>query len=356
MNGWLILQFVLLLSTRQSTHTTTACIPFELLHSELHWLPTDYLLDWWKTTKWGRKLEDFVKNLIEYRFQNQGGGVHGEWKTDAKALELMNHQLPENMDCPFEKLTFRQYHKFYEKCVQPQEQWMDEVTKHVTGQDPLEYGAELIASIPVMRVTVLREPFSWLVSKFYWHDHHIMRNGSEVTADQAEPRNSMVTARLLKEGHAEVNIVKCDDIDTAVNGWLTNRAMTYIFYLCGEHCMGGYAKETMTLEDMERQAAYNLRNSFAVVGLLQKTDEFYDMVTRRVYYMNTYLNPDVGGDKHRSSNTREAMRCRKLFKDPEFKSKMMAKAPALAALYRLYQIAVEVNEFQEKELAECPAN
>lgn len=266
----------------------------------------------------------------------------------------MKQQLPE-VECPPGPFQFRELRKNYPTCAKPLEAWMDEVTKHETGSDPIAYGSEVIASMPVLRVTVMREPFSWLTSKFFWHDYHHFRDGSYVSPYSSERKNNKVIADCKSKNLPEPTFVKCDDIDTAATGWATNRAMTYIFYLCGEHCMGGYAKGTMTLDEMERQAAYNLRNSFAVVGLLEKTDDFYDMVSRRVYYMNTSLNKDVEGGKHGSGSHPEAMRCKKVFKDPDFQSKMMARSPALSALYRLWRIAVEVNEFQTKELAECPA-
>ena len=117
--------------------------------------------------------------------------------------------------------------------------------------------------------------------------------------------------------------------------------------------MGGWADGSITLDDIERQAAYNLRNSFAVVGLLHKTDEFYQMVTQRVFYMDTSLNPEVTGKTHGTGEFAEAARCKELFKKPEFQAELLERSPALAALVRLYKLAVEVNEFQAKELAEC---
>jgi len=151
-------------------------------------------------------------------------------------------------------------------------------------------------------------------------------------------------------------LIKCDDIDEAAYGWATNRAMTHLFYLCGEHCLSGWNSNQMTLEEIERQAAYNLRHSFAVVGLLHKTNDFYDMVTQRVAYMNTSLNPEVKGGRHGTSKRIESKRCKEIYEDPDFQAKVLEKSPAVAAMVRLYKIAVEVNEFQTKELAECSAS
>jgi hypothetical protein len=121
-------------------------------------------------------------------------------------------------------------------------------------------------------------------------------------------------------------------------------------YLCGEHCL---ADPNLPLEELERQAAYNLRNSFAVVGLLHQTDVFYEMVSQRVAYIDTSLNPDVQGAKHGSGDIEEAKRCRQVYQDAEFQAQLMQASPEVAALHRLYQIGVQVNDFQRRELQQC---
>jgi translation initiation factor 2B subunit (eIF-2B alpha/beta/delta family) len=130
----------------------------------------------------------------------------------------------------------------------------------------------IYASLPVLRTTILREPFSWLLSKFFWH--------------------------RVPEG------VYCDDLDMATNGggistatshafqvdvkvsngqgWLNRHAWYYILILCGEDCDARYFMGVGNLQQMERQAANNIRHAIAVVGLLNETERFYDMVSARV--------------------------------------------------------------------------
>ena len=114
-----------------------------------------------------------------------------------------------------------------------------------------------------------------------------------------------------------------------------------------------YAAGTATLADLERQAEGNLRHSFAVVGLLEDTSTFFEMISARVGYMNTSLNPAVIGGDHKSRNDTAIFRCKTMFADPAVQEKMMRMCPELASLYRLYKVAVEVNRFQLEELRTC---
>ena len=138
------------------------------------------------------------------------------------------------------------------------------------------------------------------------------------------------------------------------------------FYLCGEHCMGQwYAIEEAYQNDqvllrkkyleylkvMEATAAYNVRNSFTVVGLLQETQEFYD--TQRVEYIDMSLNPTTEGKRHGSGGSAINARCDAFFQDPALQKRVMAKGPELATLVRLYEVGVQVNQFQKEELAQC---
>lgn len=107
----------------------------------------------------------------------------------------------------------------------------------------------------------------------------------------------------------------------------------------------------MTIADIEAQSEYNLRNSFSVVGLLQDQQTFFDMITARVDYMDMDLNPHVTGDSH--STGRLGEECKEIYKNETFRELFMASCPALAALERLYQVALEVNAFQQNELRQC---
>lgn len=199
--------------------------------------------------------------------------------------------------------------------------------------------------------------------KLFWHHFSISVNGSAVSPSQgdASDRNKRRISNIRKDlrqydrfkNVTSTRFVRCDDVVEAAEGWANNRAILYILYLCGEHCLGGYAAGTMSIADLEQQAAYNLRHSFAVVGLLHKSDEFYDMVSRRVSYMNTALNPKVKGSSHSSGNGEEMIRCKAVYEDETFQNRLMQLSPAIAAINRLYQVAVEVNAFQKQELDQC---
>eukprot|EP00797_Seminavis_robusta_P002056 Sro1125_g243980.2 (351) ;mRNA; f:31256-32308 len=295
----------------------------------------------------------------------------------------------------FTDKIYRQYYKDnYETCFQPKEDAVDTLVQQLAStpaisdiNDPGLVGARMISSLPVVRVTVLRDPFSWLLSKFFWHHEHphIAINNATTNATASNASSSSTLQWVSPDRGTQRNkeqyvhrkragkppppepFVPCDDINYAANGWATLRATSYILYLCGQHCLGAYAKTISTsdskdlttilqqlLPNWERQASHNLRHSFAVVGLLNETNQFYEMVTQRVAYMNTSLNPQVTGKQHSSNNgNQEAKRCRERYASQEFQDELSLASPAVAALQRLYKIAVTVNRFQQEELNQC---
>lgn len=148
--------------------------------------------------------------------------------------------------------------------------------------------------------------------------------------------------------------------DTDGYGWATRYAMLYIFYLCGEDCAArwemsssGYNDDRL-LAQLEQQAANNLRRSFAVVGLLHETDTFFDMVTARVQYIDMSIHADVEGELHDTGTNGYIAKCKERFRDPDLRQKFREASPAVAALERLYDVAVQVNRFQVQELASSP--
>lgn len=337
-----------------------------LLGSELHWLPTKYLVQWWKSTSWGVQGEEANGDALGDMIQNRHIAVsHIKWPVHPKVAEIVGEENVPTLNCNEGPYTYRPFLRAYKQCFQPKEKVVDTVTRHIvrdedrssTNESSLHLAyARMMASMPVMRVTVLRDPFSWLSSKFFWIDPHHLGNGTIVISDSGNPgRNKKRKDDWEAKHGAPVPVVKCDDLEAAVAGWASNRAMSYIFYLCGEHCIGGWADGSMTLDDLEKQGAYNLRNSFAVVGLLNKTDDFYKMVSQRVFYMDTSLNPEVDGKKHTIPGTPEVLRCREKFQMKEFQDALLERSPSISALFRLYKVAIEVNEFQARELAECSA-
>ena len=115
----------------------------------------------------------------------------------------------------------------------------------------------------------------------------------------------------------------------------------------------------MTLEEVVDQAESNLRNSFSVVGLLNETESFYDMIETRISYMNMSLEAHPGllkGGQHASGKGKdkeEYERCSNAFEDINFRQRFKAELPILASLEYLYEVGVEVNRFQKEELHQC---
>ena len=110
----------------------------------------------------------------------------------------------------------------------------------------------------------------------------------------------------------------------------------------------------MTLEEIEDQVESNLRHAFSVVGLLNETESFYDMITDRIDYVNMTYNPHIQGRDHATLPSEENKACKKLFgTDEEFRESVRQKVPAFAALERIYHVAIEVNRFQKEELQQC---
>jgi hypothetical protein len=124
-------------------------------------------------------------------------------------------------------------------------------------------------------------------------------------------------------------------------------------HLCGEDCIVRMHTGQMTLEQAELQARHNLQHSFAVVGLLNETETFYEMVTARAAYMNTSLNPEVTGGMHSTSTLKEYHRCKEIYEKEEFQQNLLRASPELAVLYRLFHVGLEVNRFQLQEMKSC---
>ena len=175
-------------------------------------------------------------------------------------------------------------------------------------------------------------------------------------ADKPQQKGRQRKKHIMPMYHPDSTIVT----DSDGYGWASRYAMLYIFYLCGEDCAArwemsssGY-NDDILLEQMERQAANNLRQSFAVVGLLHETDTFFDMVTARVQYIDMSIHSDVEGELHDTGTNGYIAKCKETFKDSGFRQKLREASPAMAALERLYNVAVEVNRFQVRELASSP--
>jgi len=319
--------------------------------SELHWLPPKYLARWWDqhwaATKTGQ-IKDKIAPLWRNLEPDQDSEVRGSnlWCPQYGWSRPMDRQLFRMETCQAElhpridRLANRLVrHKFKQRRFPV---LASEESKN-SGIDwnlhPSIMWSEVHASLPVIRVTQLRDPFSWLMSKFFWHGAN-----TNCTCDDIDEAVGNVW-----EPEIEPQDLKHDE-----PGWLKHMCLLYIFYLCGEDCMVRFYSGESSLDDLEIQAAHNLRNSFAVVGLSNETDTFFDMINARVDYLDTSLNLHIKGGKHKSPVSDEAARCKHLYLEDEgFRFQLLAASPELAVADRLYKIGVEVNRFQLNELQQC---
>jgi hypothetical protein len=309
-----------------SEHCHTVYVGHNNMGSELHWLPPKYLEKWWQSTEWYTKMEELKDNHTP-RFP-----FHQLTPKKKKWCRKQKKPRPDHGG---------DFAKVYDQCSVPLAAQFDDQFERFwsqqssTNQPTIMNYSPIYASLPVHRATMLREPYSWLVSKFFWHSRDMERNPE--------------TNKQLR----------CWDIETASKSSLTNPGwayldvMHYIGYLCGDDCSIRLERGLLTLEELEAQTESNLRNAFSVVGLLNETNQFYDMVTKRIAYVDMALHPHVIGKVHTSKGTRMALKCKEMFANVTFQEEFKAQLPVLAVLDRLYKVGVEVNRFQREELRQC---
>ena len=272
--------------------------------SELHWLPPQYLRKWWRKS-------NFANLTIDWRVAYPEPYI---WCQSRR-----RHHRPMNE---------RRYRDLYDQCSAPISNYWDEMVEEywkkgfsIEGDDPLPLNyAPIYASMPLQRVTLLREPWSWLVSKFFWH--HDLDTDKE-----------------------------CDDVEYAKQ-WANQYVLQFAMYLCGDDCAIRWDRGRMTMEEIWIQSESNLRQSFSVVGLLNESSIFYEMISTRVGYLDMNRNLHVKGDRHTGRNNKTRY-CHALFLQEDFRVKFRIHIPAILLLERLYQVAEQVNRFQRKELNLC---
>jgi hypothetical protein len=219
------------------------------LGSEMHWLPARYLANWWRDYDG----DEWIASKLE--------SIHNEsWCKDGLSAK---NQLRKK------RRPMSSYVENYETCNAPLEREADEMA--ATLFDGTTDWSPVLASMPVLRVTMLRDPFSWFISKFFWHslDQHTTCENIEFATRRA--------------GIFPLNGTWWDTPDP---GWAHRMALVMILYICGEHCLGQLQTGAASLAEVVKQADGNLRHSFAVVGLLNESDTFYEMIDDRVSYMN----------------------------------------------------------------------
>lgn len=234
------------------------------------------------------------------------------------------------------------YKQHYHECVAPREDVIDELAikkvfeEEENGENMAEDWSPVYASMPILRVTMMREPFSWLVSKFFWH--------------------KSMRGWIRDKNGVMIGLRTCDNNGTNyedIASWVGGAVLKQINHLCGEDCLVRMNAGSMTLTQAEQQARHNLQHSFAVVGLLNETETFFEMVTARANYMNTSLNPEVTGARHSTSKKEEYARCSQIYQTKDFQENLLAVCPELRALRRLFQVGMAVNRFQIQEMQTC---
>jgi hypothetical protein len=334
--------------TKRACHADQCNIVYtghNVLGNELHWLPNQYLSNWWN--KWAPS-----HHHHHHHHQNVTEALLR--RLDDWAYDLAPCYMPHHFNRSLQ--IARHYRSHYASCVRDKEVHWDMVAHEVgvVGQGnkegPVTDWSPLYASLPVLRVILLREPLDWLVSKFFWHSvdpgYLMGMSGTKYTYNNT----------LKRCDNSEGGGV--DDPLDIVADWVSRASLAYIHYLCGEDCIVRMHHGSMTLEQAEIQARNNLLQSFAVVGILEEQRTFYDMVTARTQYMNTSLHPTVVGSPHKSlpgdGVVDSQERCDSVFAaNTPFARAITARSPELAALRRLYRVGLQVYQAQKDELEAC---
>jgi hypothetical protein len=216
--------------------------------NEIHWLPAPYLQEWWKVN-WESSFPDSVRSGFQSLTPGTNDPVWCPLQNKARAtvstVRLHNRNaLVRHYECSHNiSLAIDIQFKSFWKDLMDHENY-----------------ASLYASLPVQRTIVIRDPWSWLLSRFFYHQQYAKK-------------------------------YKCDDLRTATyydketldfeeSGFLYQFIIEQLFQLCGDDCINRYEVGTLSLHQMEQQAEANLRHGFSIVGLFNETDEFYDMVSK----------------------------------------------------------------------------
>eukprot|EP00980_Cylindrotheca_fusiformis_P011131 scaffold2557_cov121-Cylindrotheca_fusiformis.AAC.14 len=220
--------------------------------NELHWLPAPVLQQWWNRN-WASYFPPETKDAVQ---SITPGTTNPYWCPSRNETRIERSNVI---------LAKFKYHQVQISCSQEISTVMDSVFQTswstiASGMnDQQKNYAPIYASLPVHRTVLLREPFSWLLSRFFWD----------------------------KEFR---DYYQCDDIRSATfynnetfqmqgAGWAYAVILDQLMYLCGEDCINRFQVGEIDLQDIERQAESNLRHSFSVVGLLNETEHFFDMVS-----------------------------------------------------------------------------
>ena len=310
------------------------------LGTEIHWLPVPYLERWWRLHWKNSTDHDAISELWQ--------------RLDPSNMWCRNQHRPMSRDLPGEnqnviancgKETQAEVDKASFESIQTRLA-MD------TSNERGRAWSAVYASLPLIRVVMMRNPFSWLASRFAWH--RLARKG--VVCDNVYYATAGAGNHNIYQGTRQDKMNRLVVEGSGAPGWARRLVMEYLYNLCGSDCRVRHLQQEATLEELTVQAEYNLRRSFAVVGILEDGEEsFLEMLDARVDYLDIQRSNTIiiGGGRHSSRSRGEYGRCKERFKDVKFQQYLLAASPEVTALVHLYQVAVHVNQFQKQELLEC---
>ena len=260
------------------------------LGTELHWLPVPYLQQWWQqhwatsrprrprrrnnkvsTTTLGfnkdatREEDDVISNWwqrldgIQPWCGSLPRPLFDSNNISAEAMTLCSQRIQNEVDAAAHT-TLEQYH-------------------HWSMDTPTNRGrawSAVYASLPIIRVILMRNPFTWFTSKYAWH--HLSRKG--IVCDNISQATAGAGHSNMYEGMREERIgsssMKVFDINgSPAPGWIRRLSLEYIYQLCGSDCRVRHLQQQATLQEITVQAEFNLRNAFAVVGILEDGEEIF---------------------------------------------------------------------------------
>ena len=310
------------------------------LGTEIHWLPVPYLERWWR---------------VQWKNSTDHDAISDLWqRLDPSNIWCRNLHRPMSGDLQGENQNV------IANCGKEMQAEVDKaaiesIQTRMAMDTPNDRGrawSAVYASLPLIRVVMMRNPFSWLASKFAWH--RLARKG--VVCDNVDYAASGAGNHNVYQGTRQDKKNRLVVEGSGAPGWVRRLVLQYVYNLCGSDCRVRHLQQEATLEELTVQAEYNLRHSFAVVGILEDGEEsFWEMLDARVDYLDIQRSNTIAirGGRHSSKSKGEYGRCKERFKDVKFQQYLLAASPEVVALVHLYEVAVQVNQFQKQELLEC---
>ncbi|KAL7564247.1 hypothetical protein ACA910_012274 [Epithemia clementina (nom. ined.)] len=355
--------------------------------NEIHWLPAPYFQSWWQQVQvpflfkelvaWASHNNTSPKQKQQQQQQQQELESYTHWISQQwQGLDGIHPTWFRNETRPIcREYDYRDDNQtILLNCIQQPDQlqhqdaWaqqVDEVSYRIlnltlpknhnnnhnhnaTAWDRGRAWSQFYAQLPVLRVVMIREPFSWLASKYAWHNlseagavcdnvawatagaghsniyqqvvKHVLLQKEREQRQQRQQKeqqernqanNNTTRKRTARNGTSTTSTTtttttKYNNIGEieksgAAPGWVTRFALNHIYQLCGSDCRTRHLKRRADLPELVAQAQANLRHAFVVVGIYEHgCDEFYQSLGRRVAYLS---NITTGSSSSSSSST-----------------------------------------------------